>query len=556
MSKTIAASRTDTDGRSAPRFIKPASATSMTKGKHLVNNTEMAAPEKLALLSIRDWLPFVVLILSLLITYSLYDGARRNAQAALQAEFQARVRESNKLIEQRMKTYEQVLRGVVGLFAAGQKVTRDEFRRYVDTLQLGENYPGVQAIGFAPLVPAANKQAHIAAVRNEGFPGYDITPEGNRDPYVPVTYIEPLSPRNRLSLGFDMYSEPNNRNEMERARSNRQAVATPKRNLSRDRDTAPQYGFIIFLPAYRDTVPDRGNEQGTEDFLGWVYAPFRMHDLMHAIGGEESRGLDVEIYDGGELSPATRMYDSDPGIGPADADGKLTKADRIDFANHEWLVATTAQPAFRQRIENDRAVLILRGGVAFGFLLALLLWVSLDSRARAIQAARQALHLALYDTLTGLPNRKLFSERLAQAFAKSRRDSMKSALLFIDLDKFKAVNDDLGHAVGDLLLKQVAERLQHCTRESDTVGRFGGDEFVALLLDVEGSHGAQVVAEKMLQALSQPFDIAGHTVHIGGSIGVAIHPDNGRDQNSLIKNADRAMYEAKNSGRNTIRFAG
>lgn len=228
----------------------------------------------------------------------------------------------------------------------------------------------------------------------------------------------------------------------------------------------------------------------------------------------------------------------------------------MSIAGHQWLLVVSSTPAFEQQDRADRAGLILRGGVSISLLLALLVWVFLDDRARALQAADQAMRLALYDALTGLPNRKLFHERLNHAILKARRDHGKVGLLFIDLDKFKPVNDAYGHAIGDLLLKEVAVRLQHCMRASDTVARIGGDEFVALLDEIDGREGAGKAAGKILHALTQPFEVAGHQLEIAASIGVAILPEHGEDENALMRSADMAMYDAKNSGRSTIRFAG
>jgi diguanylate cyclase (GGDEF)-like protein len=127
--------------------------------------------------------------------------------------------------------------------------------------------------------------------------------------------------------------------------------------------------------------------------------------------------------------------------------------------------------------------------------------------------------------------------------------------LFIDLDKFKPVNDNFGHAYGDLLLKEVAKRLQSCMRESDTASRLGGDEFVALLSGVEDDEAMLRVADKILRGLTEPYDIAGHTFHISASIGAAVYPHDGGDAKSLIRSADMAMYAAKNAGRANVKRA-
>lgn len=157
-------------------------------------------------------------------------------------------------------------------------------------------------------------------------------------------------------------------------------------------------------------------------------------------------------------------------------------------------------------------------------------------------------YMAEHDILTDLPNRALVSDRLRQALMASRRNQNRVALLYIDLDRFKPVNDTHGHAVGDLLLKEAAQRMRACVRESDTVGRFGGDEFVVLLPAIDSADDALHVAEKILHALRQPFEIGSLHLELSSSIGIAIYPDHGTDDASLLVSADRAMYEAKRSG--------
>ena len=157
--------------------------------------------------------------------------------------------------------------------------------------------------------------------------------------------------------------------------------------------------------------------------------------------------------------------------------------------------------------------------------------------------------------LTDLPNRALFSDRLKLAMALAKRNQEKLALIFIDLDKFKPVNDTLGHAMGDALLQKVAQRMSACVRNSDTVARLGGDEFVVLLPVVEGPADALAVAEKIRHALQEAFVLDGHVVQISASMGAAIYPDHGGDELALTKSADLAMYAVKAQGRNGVRLA-
>ena len=166
----------------------------------------------------------------------------------------------------------------------------------------------------------------------------------------------------------------------------------------------------------------------------------------------------------------------------------------------------------------------------------------------------QMLHLAEHDALTELPNRLLLSDRLTRSLALSRRYGRRLAVLFIDCDKFKQVNDTLGHAIGDQVLRSIAKRLTACVRESDTVSRHGGDEFLILLSEVDHADAAGVIAEKIVQSVSEPHYLAGHELQLTVSVGISLYPEDGQDAQSLIMRADAAMYHAKNSGPNRIGF--
>lgn len=183
------------------------------------------------------------------------------------------------------------------------------------------------------------------------------------------------------------------------------------------------------------------------------------------------------------------------------------------------------------------------------------------------QAEDRIRHLAYCDSLTGLANRQLFRERATQAFTLAKRYGRQLAVLFLDLDNFKRVNDSLGHNVGDLLLKAVAARLQSVLRDADSVtrspfrqarknevARMGGDEFMVLLSEIRHAEDAAVVARRILETLSKPLDMAGHNVFVTPSMGIAVFPNDGEDVETLFKNADTAMYHAKRSGKNAYQF--
>lgn len=247
---------------------------------------------------------------------------------------------------------------------------------------------------------------------------------------------------------------------------------------------------------------DEGNQLGLMNFLGPEYRQDFAHLLAAVLQGQSER-MEFEII------------------------GKR--------GTHRWL---------------DSHVAPLRDGS--GNIIGLV-GVTRDISDRKMTEQRLA-HLAHHDALTGLPNRTLINDRLQQAVAKARRAQSHLALMFLDLDNFKPVNDNLGHDVGDELLKMVATRLLESVRASDTVARIGGDEFVVLLQEIEKHQDATVVAEKILAALRQSFEIAGNTIHISTSIGIASYPEHGGDEKLLLINADIAMYHAKKNGRNNFSF--
>lgn len=171
------------------------------------------------------------------------------------------------------------------------------------------------------------------------------------------------------------------------------------------------------------------------------------------------------------------------------------------------------------------------------------------------QAEAIITHMANHDSLTGLPIRPLFMDRLSQALATARRSGRDVAVLFVDLDGFKSVNDSFGHEAGDRLLKEAARRLLASVRETDTVARHGGDEFTVVLTDVADSNAVTTVARKMIEALAQPFKLQNDEARIGASVGIALSSANGDNPEVLLERADAAMYVAKEDGKNTYSYA-
>jgi diguanylate cyclase (GGDEF)-like protein/PAS domain S-box-containing protein len=261
---------------------------------------------------------------------------------------------------------------------------------------------------------------------------------------------------------------------------------------------------------------------------------------------ERMTGWSREEATGRMFSDVFRIIDGDTrGPSPNPMDLALRPGRTVGLAHNAVLVR---RDGTESAIEDSIAPIHDRGGGITG---AVMVFRDV-SRARAMEVKLS--HLAEHDVLTDLPNRMLLNDRLNQAISLARRHRSLVAVLFLDLDRFKHVNDSLGHAVGDRLLQEVGKRLTEAVRDSDTVSRHGGDEFVVVLSEVEHARNAAQHAEKLHASLSAPHAIAQHDLRINASIGISMFPRDGQDAETLVRCADTAMYEAKESGRNTHRF--
>ena len=207
--------------------------------------------------------------------------------------------------------------------------------------------------------------------------------------------------------------------------------------------------------------------------------------------------------------------------------------------------------------KNELFVLITE---VVGFLLIILIGIFVSLRARSLLAMQleteeKLRHMANHDLLTGLATRRLGIEYISFALAEARRHKSKAAVLFIDLDGFKTINDALGHAAGDSLLRGVAERLSHCVREVDLVVRVGGDEFMIVMASINSREDIARIAQKVIDALARPFQLADENASIGASIGIALYPDHEQEPDALVRRADEVMYEVKGEGKNHFAFA-
>ena len=276
--------------------------------------------------------------------------------------------------------------------------------------------------------------------------------------------------------------------------------------------------------------------------------------LRHAM--EKDGYKVIEVVNGTEAIKATEKYHPDlilmdavmPLMDGFNATSTLMEME--EFSDIPVLMITA--------LDDDRSVAKAFVSGALDYITKPVNWSVLKHRVRrmlhAAEAERQIRHLAYLDTLTGLPNRLLFMDRLDQAISRSVRQSSIFALLFIDIDHFKVINDSMGHHAGDQLLTSITARLQQSVRQSDTIARLGGDEFTVIVENINQPEDVMVVTKSILSKLSEPVFIDGREVFISASIGISVFPDDGDDLGSLLKNAETAMYKAKEHGRNNLQF--
>lgn len=627
---------------------------------------------------------WVVLLLAVLLTIGLWRHAETQFIQRDRDNF-LRVSEKQKnILITRMDDYEQVLRGGAALFAATGMPNREQWRAYVERLELDQTLPGILGTGFALMVPREGKDAHERSIRAEGFANYAITPPGNRDMLSSIVYIEPFTGRNLRAFGYDMFSDPIRREAMERARDTGQPALSKKVTLVQETVSGVQPGFLIYFPVYGTGLPTDTVAARRAALIGFVYSPFRSFDLIESTFNVRGQIVEVELFDG-EPAPENLLYASQE----ARRTARHVTDMPLDLGGHVWVARFRSSARLEASTQSNQPKLILFGGLAFDLLLFSALHTNARHRRKMRKAAarleqilnsykslaenipgavfrsqpgadlpvlqlskgitpltgepperflsgdrayRQLIHpddkpqvsetiaeaiakrcaysieyrikatdgvtrwvnergrvtagpsgqalwldglifdiserkaaeimirdLAFNDTLTGLPNRRVLLDRLNHELATSERTGRHGALLFIDLDNFKTINDTLGHAAGDQVLVEVSRRLVDSVRESDTVARLGGDEFVVILESLgstpdEAAAEAAELGSKILVVLSQPYRLGEALRNCTPSIGITTFCGHHASAGQLLRQADQAMYKAKSAGRHQFQF--
>jgi diguanylate cyclase (GGDEF)-like protein len=448
--------------------------------------------------------------------------------------------------------------------SANEDVTRSEFEVFVG--RLFEDHSGILRVGWLPRVNRKERADYEAAAVSDGVAGYQIkslAPDGGLSPapqsneYFPVFFS--TEPKTSFVYGLDYSSDPIRWATLERARDN-DAVAVMPTRLFYDLKGGT-HGVLVSVPIYvkgtsRTDVVDR-----RRNLAGYVVGIFDLAHLLISIRTATAASSDIAIdaYPPDLGRSAGPEYRSVPDYSSAPQTSQSRQAfatgprwsGTLRIGDATWRVQ--AIPAARGRLtaRYDRALIALAAGlIVTGFAIVYLGLASRNSRQIAL-TNRRVLELAQTDILTGLPNRASFLERLEEVNSCERGRKGAFSILMLDLDRFKNVNDSLGHAAGDALLRQVAHRLKSTLRGTDVLARFGGDEFAVVQAECDDQRAGSIdLASRISKLIAEPFLLPGHRIEIGTSIGIAMAPEHGSDQEQLLKKADLAMYSSKSAGRN------
>jgi len=660
---------------------------------------------------------FAWITLALLLSLTIWSALYANREIAIRAEdrFVYRVSKQLQEIEARMHDQEQVLYGASGLFKSSEFVSREEWRVYVESLQLSKWLPGIQGVGFSQMLSRDQKARHEAEMRRAGFPDYAIYPDGEREIYSSIIYLEPFSGRNLRAFGFDMYSDPVRREAMNRAMDTGNPALSGKVTLVQEMGREIQSGFLMYLPIYRKDMPHNTVESRRAALLGFVYSPFRARDLMASIFNDPQRDIELELFDQAAL-PENLLFES----APAQQLEGLTADQSLGIAGRKWVLRFRSNPMFKKSLGNPFPLIILGIGALISVLVFAVLYLNsrhtrLSARDRGYleRSSREVRTLAemtdmllscqscleaypiiattmqqlfpsmsgacymlnpsgvalesvvewgenppeskifapeecwamrrgkihavceghidnqpcphfegdegkaavcvpmlaqgkamgvlllkrdkdcpdpqkiehqielahtavdsislalanlqlretlqessLRDPLTGLYNRRFMEATLERELRRMERSGKCLAIAMLDLDHFKALNDTLGHAAGDAVLKEVGSLMRSFRQGADVACRFGGEEFILILPEVDPTSIAARLESLRKSIEEMHISLDGNSLPgISVSIGIAIFPQHSGDPQQLIKIADGAMYQAKRAGRNRVVLA-
>ncbi len=347
----------------------------------------------------RNWhIEWIVLVVALAVTIAAALYIKQSVDRAKEVEFSLHCNEIQDGIVGRLYDHARILRSGVAFFNASEIVTREKWQIYTRLQKIEQQLPGIQGIGFSLLIPRKELAGHIQEIRSEGFPEYKIKPEGDRESYTSIVFLEPFDWRNQRAFGYDMFSEPVRREAMERARDMDSATLSGKVLLVQETDEDVQAGNLMYVPVYRKNMPTETIEQRRAAIYGWVYSPYRMNDLMNGILGirdlTKEKRIHLQVFDGISSSPQSLLYESPPPENQrAWTDVRFTRQLPAEFNGHTWTLLFRQTSVGLTTAEYLGVWITLVGGIIITLLLFALTRTLLHSRANALRLEERTVDL-------------------------------------------------------------------------------------------------------------------------------------------------------------------
>ena len=514
-------------------------------------------------------LPFYAAVVGVILSGLLLILSVKSVLSEEEEQFLSEAEHVRDVLFHRLNSTNELMHSLTTFYNASTNVDSDDFRIFASTFL--DRHDFLTSLYYMPKVLSEDRYSFVEKMKDEGYFGFEINTWENglfskqidSEFYFPVIYIEPHTPATIKQLGMDVNSIPQFKKAVNNSiESASIASSSPVNILHNDKD------LLLFRPLYKgkDHVPARPSERHIE-VNGLLGASININKLVKDVSGSYHLDVQLHLY-------SSHLNENDESlVSHSEHKDKnkeqfiivwFDKSQEIDLDGYKY-VLLVKKPLHFNDINIAFIVYSIFVGVAISLLL-ILTAKSISSKAKVLETkhaevtslvkerTKELHHLAHHDNLTGLPNRVMFMDRLEHAISRAHRFKKGLAVLFLDLDRFKVINDSLGHAVGDILLKEISKRLLNEVRESDTVARLGGDEFTVILEDIDDDDEVSKLTFKINRGLSEALKIQGHDLVITSSTGISLYPTDSEDLNELIKFADTAMYKAKESGRNNFKY--